>query len=206
MNSSQGAEDPQRPTVENPSEWSSSEKVEGSSRSELPSTFSEEVEYIELFWDCPNCGHTHISAILNPQGDRCPECFHWRSKEVTLYEAADSQVITDPDLINRKPAWVCKICGAVNDDEGLAPHLLQCGNCDNYQTAAMGELTGDVEADRQGPETLPVGEPVASHSHTAAPTTPAPAAPTPQPQPLSRNLDRNDGDRLCGCWAWCSAV
>ena len=128
----------------------------------------ETVEYIELFWDCPQCGQTHISAVFNPQGQRCPQCFHWRSQAVALYEAPDSRVITDPAIINRPPFWVCKVCDAVQEDHGEAAHLLRCGNCDNYQVSAVAGISGDAIADQQAPPTVPVGEAVPS------PTVPSP--------------------------------
>lgn len=128
------------------------------------------VEYIELFWDCPHCGHAHISAVFNPQGNRCPQCLHWRTEAILLYEAPDSQVITDATLINRKPFWVCKVCAAVHEDHGVAAPLLKCDNCDSYQTTETGELTGDESADRLGPATLPVGEPVAFQAEVSEAT------------------------------------
>ncbi|HEY9625309.1 MAG TPA: hypothetical protein V6C78_33625 [Crinalium sp.] len=141
------------------------------------------VEYIELFWDCPECEQRHISAVFNPQGNRCPSCLHWRTNDVPLYESSDSQVITDPALINRKPFWVCKVCHAVNQDVGLAAHLLQCENCNSYQTSAVGGVTGDLAVDQQAPNTVAVGEPVVFQPHAA--NQPVPAASTPQP-PTSR--------------------
>jgi hypothetical protein len=120
----------------------------------------ETVEYIELFWDCPECGKRHISAVFNSQGNRCPQCLYWRTETVELYEAPDSQVIRDRTLIERKPSWVCKVCNAVNEDTGLAVDLLQCSNCNSYQTSGVGDITGDVESDRKAPDLVAVGEPV----------------------------------------------
>jgi hypothetical protein len=120
----------------------------------------ETVEYIELFWDCPHCGQLHISSVFNPQGNRCPNCFHWRTEAVKLYEAPDSQIITDPNLINRPPFWVCKVCEAVNEDVGLSAELLQCSNCNSYQTSMVGGITGDAAADQQAPGPSTIGEQV----------------------------------------------
>lgn len=131
----------------------------------------ETVEYIELFWDCPQCGQKHISAVFNPQGQRCPQCLHWRSQTVELYEAPDSRVITDPEIINRPPFWVCKVCEAVNEDHGESAHLLQCGNCDNYQVSAVAGISGDAIADQQAPPSVAVGEAVSSQS-VQSPATP----------------------------------
>jgi hypothetical protein len=135
------------------------------------------VDYIELFWDCPNCQQRHISAVLNPQSNRCPTCLHWRTDEVELYAAPDSQVITDPKLINRKPFWVCKVCAAVNEDEGLAAHLLKCSNCDSYQTSETGEISGDFNADLYAPKTLPVDEPVPFQPDPIPKRSPRPSRP-----------------------------
>jgi hypothetical protein len=115
------------------------------------------VEYIELFWDCPECGQTHISAVFNPQGNRCPSCLTWRLDAIALYEAPDSQIITDPKLINRPPFWVCKVCDAVNADAGLAARLLQCENCHSYQTSEVGGISGDQVQDQQAPPIVAVG-------------------------------------------------
>lgn len=111
------------------------------------------VSYVELFWDCPECGEPHISAVFNPNGQRCPSCFYWRQDDDHLYEAPDSQVITDPALINRPPHWICKVCEATNLDTGLPAELLQCGNCDSYQVSQVGEITGNEAEDRQAPAT-----------------------------------------------------
>lgn len=128
----------------------------------------DKVEYIELFWDCPQCGQAHISAVFNAQGNRCPHCLHWRTEDVPLYEAADSQIITDPALIDRQPFWVCKVCHAVNEDTGLAANLLQCGNCDSYQTSEVGGITGDSAADQAAPDPVAVGAPVAFKQNNSA--------------------------------------
>ncbi|MBM0740336.1 hypothetical protein JOY44_01665 [Phormidium sp. CLA17] len=116
------------------------------------------VEYIELFWDCPKCGQNHISAVFNSQSNRCPNCLYWRVEDIELYEAPDSQLITDPHLFNRKPFWVCKVCAAVNEDTGLSAHLLQCGNCDSYQVSEVGGITGHQATDQQAPKSVEVGK------------------------------------------------
>jgi hypothetical protein len=116
------------------------------------------IEYVELFWDCPECGKTHISAVFNSQGNRCPNCLHWRMDSISLYEAPDSLTITDPDIINRRPFWVCKICNAVNEDTGLDRNLLQCANCDSYQTSEVGAITNDMADDRGAPDSVAIGE------------------------------------------------
>lgn len=110
-----------------------------------------QVSYVELFWDCPECGQPHISAVFNPNGQRCPGCFYWREEDDSLYEAPDSQTITDPTLIDRPPQWVCKACGALNPDTGLPAELLQCGNCDSYQVSQVGGITGEETQDQQAP-------------------------------------------------------
>ncbi len=137
------------------------------------------VEYIELFWDCPECGQAHISALFNPRGNRCPSCLTWRLESIALYEAPDSQVVTDPKLINRPPFWVCKVCDAVNGDTGLAAHLLQCENCNSHQTSEIGAISGDQIPDKVAPPAVAVGEPVelqksALPSRRAAPSTNTP--------------------------------
>lgn len=114
--------------------------------------------YVELFWDCPECGQPHISAVFNPNGQRCPNCFYWRQDDDQLYEAADSQIITDAALIHKPPHWICKVCGSANPDEGLAVELLQCGNCDSYQTSLVGNITGNENRDQQAPKTDETGE------------------------------------------------
>jgi hypothetical protein len=133
------------------------------------------VEYIELFWDCPECGQAHISAVFNPQGNRCPSCLTWRLESIALYEAPDSQVITDPKLINRPPFWVCKVCDAVNADTGLAPKLLQCENCNSYQTSEIGAISGNSIPDQQAPPTVPVGTPVKLQKASSPKSPPRPA-------------------------------
>lgn len=137
----------------------------------------ETVEYIELFWDCPECGHRHISAVFNSQGNRCPNCLHWRTEDVELYEAPDSQIITDSNLINRKPFWVCKVCEAVNEDTGVPATVLQCGNCDSYQTSSIGAITGNQAADQQAPATVAIGEPVERRSNTGQNQASTPSTP-----------------------------
>jgi hypothetical protein len=116
------------------------------------------IEYIELFWDCPECGKTHISAVFNSQGNRCPNCLYWRTDSIPLYEAPDSLTIADPDIINRRPFWVCKVCNAVNNDTGLDRNLLQCANCDSYQTSEVGAITNDTADDREAPDTVAIGQ------------------------------------------------
>ncbi len=139
------------------------------------------VEYIELFWDCPECGQAHISAVFNPQGNRCPSCLHWRVDSIGLYEAPDSRVVTDPKRINRPPFWVCKVCDAVNTDTGLAPKLLQCENCNSYQTSEIGAISGAQIPDQQAPSIVAVGTPVKLQKSSPAPLPRRPARSTNAP-------------------------
>jgi hypothetical protein len=138
------------------------------------------VEYIELFWDCPECGQTHISAVFNPQGNRCPSCLHWRLDAIALYEAPDSQIVTNPALINRPPFWVCKVCDAVNPDEGVVARLLQCENCNSHQTSEIGAISGDQIQDQQAPTLVALDVPVKL------------AASTPQKSPKPPARSTND--------------
>ncbi|MEC4806488.1 MAG: hypothetical protein SAJ12_08005 [Jaaginema sp. PMC 1079.18] len=97
------------------------------------------VEYIELFWRCPECGKEDISAIphLNPTGWYCPSCFFRRDNSVQLYETENSRVIDDPELIARiekgQVDWECKHCGALNPDTGVTADLLVCDVCQMWQ-------------------------------------------------------------------------
>lgn len=118
------------------------------------------VEYIELFWRCRECGQDHISAIphLNPTGWYCPNCFFRRDESVELYEASDSRVITDPDLIARieegRADWKCKHCGSLNADTGVPKEMLVCEVCDIWQTD---------ENDKLAPLRDEAGEVIAKH-------------------------------------------
>jgi hypothetical protein len=164
------------------------------------------VEYIELFWDCPHCGEHHISAIFNSQGNRCPKCLHWRTEDIELYEAPNSQVITDPHLINRKPFWVCKSCDAVNEDTGLPANLLQCSNCDSYQTSEVGGITGNLESDRQAPNTVAVGNPVERREHLQS-SQPSSSAQTPVQTPSQTQKPKKSRiSRLTTILTWINLV
>lgn len=119
------------------------------------------VEYIELFWRCPECGQDHISAIpyLNSTGWYCPSCFFRRDDSVELYEAPDSQVITDPELIARieegRADWICKHCGSLNPDTNVPKEMLVCEVCNLWQTdetdqsAPKRDQSGEVLESRQ---------------------------------------------------------
>ncbi len=95
------------------------------------------VQYIELFWRCPECGEDHISALFNTTGFYCPSCSFRRDDSVELYEAPDSQVITDPELIARietgRVDWECKHCGSLNEDKGIGENALACTVCGMFQ-------------------------------------------------------------------------
>lgn len=159
------------------------------------------VEYIELFWDCPECGQSHISAVFNSHGNRCPSCWYWCTEEDALYESPDSQIITDPALIHRKPFWVCKICDAVNEDTGLSPHLLQCGSCNSYQTSQVGEITGNEAADQKAPDAVAVGESVEFRKGASASDSQA-SAQTSQDNQKPKSLIR----RLTVCLIWINLI
>ena len=121
---------------------------------------TERIEYIELFWRCRECGQDHISAIphLNPTGWYCPNCFFRRDESVELYEASDSRVITDPDLIARieegRADWKCKHCGSLNTDTGVPKEMLVCEVCKMWQTD---------ESDQSTPVRDEAGEVIAKH-------------------------------------------
>jgi rubrerythrin len=124
-----------------------------------------QVSYIELFWRCPECGTDHISAIpdLNPTGWYCPECFFRRDETVELYEAPDSRVITDPELIQQieegRADWKCKYCGSLNADEGYARDALACAVCGQPQ----------MDFEESAPIRDQVGERIEFRSEDSAP-------------------------------------
>ena len=124
---------------------------------------SKRIEYIELFWRCRECGRDHISAIphLNPTGWYCPNCFFRRDESVELYEAEDSKIITDPDLIARieegRADWKCKHCGSLNADTGVPKEMLVCEVCDIWQTD---------ENDKSAPLRDEAGEVITKHQKT----------------------------------------
>ena len=149
---------------------------------------TERVEYIELFWRCPECGQDHISAIphLNPTGWYCPNCFFRRDESVELYEAEDSKIITDPDLIARieegRADWKCKHCGSLNADTGVPKEMLVCEVCKMWQTD---------ESDQSAPVRDEAGEVIAKHQKTID-RFEAPVG----PRSLSESSGNKRGDRI----------
>ena len=114
--------------------------------------------YIELFWRCPECGHDHISGLFNSTGLYCPSCSFRRDDSVELYEAPDSQVVTDPELIARiesgRVDWTCKHCGSLNEDKGIGENAMACTVCRFFQTdelqpeAVVRDKSGEIISTR----------------------------------------------------------
>ncbi|MEL7035624.1 MAG: hypothetical protein AAFO04_08410 [Cyanobacteria bacterium J06592_8] len=115
----------------------------------------EKKTYIELFWDCPECGQQAISAIKGQSHDgyTCPQCGYNRKRSDRLYERPESRTITDPDLIRRietgKVDWECKYCGSLNPQTGVGEEMMACRVCGQFQTDDFSPET---------PETATVGE------------------------------------------------
>ena len=126
-----------------------------------------ETTYIELFWDCPDCGQQAISALPVPKqapdpapdGFTCPTCAYNRRRSDPLYERPESRVVTDPDLIQRIKTgqidWECKYCGSLNPQTGIGEAMLACRVCSQFQTDALSP---------EQPETASVGEVVAQRN------------------------------------------
>ncbi len=96
--------------------------------------------YVELFWDCPECGQQAISAIdggMEHDGFTCPHCAYNRKRNDALYDRPESRPITDPDLIERiesgKIDWECKYCGSLNPQTGIGEQTMACRVCHQFQ-------------------------------------------------------------------------
>ncbi|MGD1938025.1 MAG: hypothetical protein ACFCA4_10775 [Cyanophyceae cyanobacterium] len=113
---------------------------------------AERSKKILLFWDCPECGHSHVEGPTQ----RCPRCFWWRDRQVEFYEANDSRLLTpEEEAQYTRPDWICKVCGASNADTGQPVAELLCGSCNSWQTNSL-----DLGSDR--PEDANVGAQVAT--------------------------------------------
>lgn len=96
--------------------------------------------YIELFWDCPDCGQQAISSIdggMQHDGFTCPNCAYNRKRDDALYERSESRTITDPELIARIESgevdWECKYCGSLNPQVGIGEDTMACRVCGQFQ-------------------------------------------------------------------------
>jgi uncharacterized Zn finger protein len=110
----------------------------------------EKTTYIELFWDCPECGQQAISAINGDgqDGYTCPQCGYNRKRSDRLYERPESRIITNPDLIRRietgKVDWECKYCGSLNPQTGIAEKMMACRVCGQFQTDEISPETPEI--------------------------------------------------------------
>lgn len=113
--------------------------------------------YIELFWDCPDCGEQAISALPSETHDgyRCPNCAYNRKRSDTLYDRPESRVIDELELIARiemgQVDWECKYCGSLNPQIGIGESMMACRVCGQFQTD---------EFSPESPEQVQVGEAV----------------------------------------------
>ena len=108
---------------------------------------AERSEKILLFWDCPECGHSHIEGPTQ----RCPRCFWWRDRQVKFYESQDSRPLTSEEEAKyTRPDWICKVCGAANPDTGQPAAELLCGSCNSWQT-------NDLDLGADGPGSAETG-------------------------------------------------
>jgi ribosomal protein L40E len=82
-----------------------------------------ELGYVELNWDCPNCGG------VNPgRAQTCQNCGSPQPENVEFYQAARQEMVTDEDLISQAKAGPdihCPYCGTRNP--AGAETCKQCG-------------------------------------------------------------------------------
>ena len=77
---------------------------------------------IEGVWDCAYCGSTKIRGKLRV----CPVCSRQRDDNIKFYLDDPTNYVSDEEAknISRNPDWLCKYCGALNDD-----NINECHEC-----------------------------------------------------------------------------
>ncbi len=81
-------------------------------------------EYVEGFWNCPNCGAKRKGSEQN-----CGACGAIRGENVEFYCDDDAPVITDEkelELAKAGPDWICQFCG--NTSPAASKKCTGCGS------------------------------------------------------------------------------
>lgn len=89
-------------------------------------------------WDCNTCGY---KGILGPE-TQCPNCGANRPKGVVFYQAAEKDIVQDPDILKKAKAgadWRCSYCGGHNK-----AWQKQCTTCGNQKSVQGGDKDLEV--------------------------------------------------------------
>lgn len=86
-------------------------------------------------WDCNTCGY---KGILGPK-TACPNCGSPRPKGVVFYQAAEKDIVQDPEVLRQAKAgadWKCSYCSGHNK-----AWEKKCTTCGNPRNAAQGDAS-----------------------------------------------------------------
>lgn len=84
-------------------------------------------------WDCNTCGY---KGILGPE-TQCPNCGAARPKGVVFYQAAEKDIVQNPEILKKAKAgadWRCSYCGGHNK-----AWQKQCTTCGNQKSIQGGD-------------------------------------------------------------------